>query len=400
MIRWETIKVALDALQANKLKAFLTALGVMIGSACIVLVVTIALTGKRYVIEQIEAVGSNLVYAQYVREGQSLAAAASDEINLGDLEAVRALPLATEVAGTREAPITVVVGGIELPAGLVGVTEGFQNIRRLIVLRGRFLDRDDMEARSKVGVITRELADRLFPNGEDPVGKPMRVGEFQFTVVGVFTERAATFGQSEIKRETVLIPYPVIRYFVEQEYVRTLYAQAAQPEGVEALTRQVEDVLRSRHRAGAIYRVQNLQGVLQAASNISQALTIVLLAVALIALTISGIGIMNIMLVTVTQRTREIGIRKAIGAPRREILLQVLLEAFLISSAGAIAGIAIAVSLPILIQPFVPGNLRIPISWVSVAVAFVVTCFAGVLFGYLPASRAAQMQPTESLRYE
>ncbi len=399
MIRTETIRVALDGLRANKLKAFLTSLGVMIGSACIVLVVTIALTGKRYVIEQIEAVGSNLVYAQYVREGQSIAAAASDEITLADLDAVRQLPAAVEVAGTRETPITVVVGGLERPVSLVGVTEGFQNIRRLVVLRGRFLDRDDAESRSKVGVITEELAQLVFPNA-DPIGQPIRVGEFQFTVVGVFKERAATFGQSEIKRETVLIPYPIIRYFVEQEFIRVLYAQAARPEDVPALSRQVEDVLRSRHRPGAVYRVQNLQGVLQAASNISLALTVVLLAVALIALVVGGIGIMNIMLVTVAQRTREIGIRKAIGARRSEILWQFLLEAFLISGAGAIIGIAIAVSIPILVQPFLPGNLRVPISWISVVVAFAVTCFAGVLFGYLPASRAAQLPPVESLRYE
>ena len=399
MIRAETFRVALDALKANKLKAFLTSLGVMIGSACIVLVVTVALTGKRYVIEQIEAVGSNLVYAQYVREGQSLAAAASDELSLEDIAAVRRMPGVVEAAGTREWPITVVANGLEHPAGLVGITDGFQSIRRLIVLRGRFLDNDDAEARSKVGVITEELAGLLFPH-EDPVGKPMRVGDFQFTIVGVFKERAATFGQSEIKRETVLVPMTVMRYFVEHDYVRTLYAQAARPEDVPGLSRQVEEMLQSRHRPGAKYRVQNLQGVLQAAANISLALTVVLLAVALIALVISGIGIMNIMLVTVSQRTREIGIRKAIGARRSEILMQFLLEALLISSGGAIAGIAIAVSIPILVQPFLPGGLRVPISWVSVVVAFVVTCFAGVLFGYLPASRAAQLQPTESLRYE
>lgn len=399
MIRVETIRVALDALRANKLKAFLTSLGVMIGSASIVLVVTVALTSKTYVIAQIEAVGSNLVHAIYVREGQSLAASASDEITLADMEAVRQLPLAVDVAATRDTPIAVVVSGVERPINLVGISEGFQRIRRLVVVRGRFLDEDDAATNSKVGVITQELADLLFPK-EDPVGKPIRVGEFQFTVVGVFKERAATFGQSEIKRESVLIPYPVIRYFVEVEFIRNLYAQAARAEDVATLTRQVEDVLQSRHRPGAVYRVQNLQGVLQAASNISQALTVVLLVVALISLVISGIGIMNIMLVTVTQRTREIGIRKAIGAQRREILMQFLLEAFLISSAGAVAGIAIAISIPILIQPFLPGNLRVPISWISVVVAFVVTCFAGVLFGYLPASRAAALQPTESLRYE
>jgi putative ABC transport system permease protein len=146
--------------------------------------------------------------------------------------------------------------------------------------------------------------------------------------------------------------------------------------------------------------VQNLSGILDAARRISQGLTLVLLIIAFIALLISGIGIMNIMLVTVTERTREIGIRKAIGAPRREILYQFLIESFLISGAGAIVGILIGVSIPVVIQPLLPGNLRVPISGVSVVVAFLVSCSTGIFFGYLPANKAAKLQPTESLRYE
>jgi putative ABC transport system permease protein len=158
--------------------------------------------------------------------------------------------------------------------------------------------------------------------------------------------------------------------------------------------------LRSRHPAEAEYDVQTLAAILSAAHNISLALTIVLLVIAFIALLISGIGIMNIMLVTVQERTREIGIRKAIGAARREILYQFLIEAFLISGGGAVIGILIGLLIPALTQLWLPGNLRVPVSGLSVLVAFAVSCSTGLFFGYLPANRAARLQPVESLRYE
>jgi len=169
---------------------------------------------------------------------------------------------------------------------------------------------------------------------------------------------------------------------------------------VVSVTRQVESILRSRHPAGAVYDVHDLGAILDAAKSVSRALTIVLVLVAFIALLISGVGIMNIMLVTVTERTREIGIRRAIGAPRSEILYQFLVEAIMISGTGAVAGILIGVSIPVLLQPLLPGNVRVPVSWLSVVVAFLVSCLTGVFFGYLPANRAAKLQPTESLRYE
>jgi len=407
-------------------------LGVVIGSACIVLVVTVALTGKKYIIAQIEGVGSNIVYAQVVRAGPGQAAPLADEVTLADLDAVRkaapladevtladleavrkAAPLAVAVAGTRETPMTVVVEGIERPINLVGVTEEFQSIRNLQILNGRFLDADDMISRSKVCLLTQQLAERIFPY-ENPVGHAVRVGELRFTVIGVFRERVSTFGQSEIKRESVVIPFPLLKYYTGEEFVRVLYAQAGQPEDVPALTRQVAEVLRSRHRTGALYQVENLSSILEAAGKISFALTIILLLVAFIALIISGIGIMNIQLVTVTQRTREIGIRKAIGARKREILYQFLIEAFVISGVGAVAGIVIAVSIPALLRWGIslaqiildvklgldPATLSFPVSWISVVVAFFVSCMTGVIFGYLPANRAAKLQPTESLRYE
>jgi putative ABC transport system permease protein len=402
MLQAETWKLAWDALRTNKMRAILTMLGVVIGSACIVLVVTVALAGKQYIIGQIEGVGANLIYEETIGSGARVVA---DEISMSDLEAVRrGIPQVAGVAGTHDLQMTVVVNGQEHPINLVGVTEGFQEIRNLDVVRGRYFDTDDMRLRSKVCLLTRELGSLVFPV-DDPVGKDIRIGELHFTVIGVFQERVATFGQSEITRESVIIPFSLVRYYTGEEFFRTFYAQANGPENVPIVTSEVAEILRSRHRPEAKFLVQNLSGILETARHISTALTLVLILIALIALAISGIGIMNIMLVTVTERTREIGIRKAIGARRDAILYQFLMEALLISGTGALAGILIAVSIPTLINfliSFFPqvGNVNVPVSWISVLLALVVSCSTGLIFGYLPASRAARLQPTESLRYE
>ncbi len=398
-LRRETLMVALDALRANKLRALLTALGVVIGSACIVLVVTVALTGRKFVIGQIEGVGSNLVWAQYVETPQQ-ARALSYELTPDDLEAIeKGVPQVAEVAGTRDTPESVVQDGIERGVTLIGVTEGFQAIRRLVILRGRYFDPQDMEARSKVCLITKELADRIY-RYENPIGKIIRVGEFTFTIIGVFRERVTTFGISEIHKESVIIPYTLMQDYTGQDYFRAIYAQAKTPDDVATVTRQVSWILKSRHPATAVYDVQNLTAILDTVRKISLALSVVLVVIAFIALLISGIGIMNIMLVTVTERTREIGIRKAVGAARHEILYQFLIEALIISGAGAIIGIVIGVGIPVIIQFFLPGNLRVPVSGLSVVVAFLVSCGTGVFFAYLPASEAAKLQPVDSLRYE
>jgi putative ABC transport system permease protein len=395
----ETLSVAIDALRGNKMRAILTSLGVIIGSASIVLVVTVALTGRKFVLGQIEATGSNLVWVELVRagaEGQPL----SYELTIEDMNAVKAsIPGVQEVAGNRELPMTIVVEGVERPVTLIGVTEGFQAIRRLVIIRGRYFDSADMETRSKVCLITKELSDRVFGQ-ENPIGGTVRMGELTFTVIGVFRERVATFGLSDIQRETVIIPFPLMKYYTGVDVLRALSAQAAHPDDVPGVQRQMAQLLRSRHPVEAEYDVQTLAAILIAAKKISLALTIVLLVVAFIALLISGIGIMNIMLVTVTERTREIGIRKAIGAAHREILYQFLIEAFLISGGGAVIGILIGLAIPVLVQPWLPGNLRVPISPLSVLIAFGVSCSTGLFFGYLPANNAARLQPIESLRYE
>jgi putative ABC transport system permease protein len=395
----ETFSVAIEALRSNKVRAALTSLGVIIGSASIVLVVTVALTSKRFVLQQIEATGSNLVWAEMVKT-PGKAQPLSHELTLDDLETVRAsIPQVTQVAGTIGMQMSVVAKGVERSVTLLGVTQGYQEIRRLIVIRGRYFDSTDMERRDKVCLITKQLAARLFGQ-ENPLGRTVRMGELTFSVIGVFVERAETFGLSDIQEETVVIPFSLMKYYTGVDIVRVLDAQAARAEDVPSVQRQVSQILKSRHPAEAEYNVQTLTIILDAARRISLALTIVLIVIAFIALLISGIGIMNIMLVTVKERTREIGIRKAIGAARREIMYQFLIEAFLISGGGAVIGILIGLAVPVTAQFFLPSNLRVPISPMSVILAFVVSCSTGLFFGYLPADQAARLQPIESLRYE
>jgi ABC-type antimicrobial peptide transport system, permease component len=395
----ETFSVAIEALRSNKVRAALTSLGVIIGSASIVLVVTVALTSKRFVLQQIEATGSNLVWAEMVKT-PGKAQPLSHELTLDDLETVHAsIPQVTQVAGTIGMQMSVVAKGMERSVTLLGVTQGYQEIRRLIVIRGRYFDSTDMERRDKVCLITKQLAARLFGQ-ENPLGRTVRMGELTFSVIGVFVERAETFGLSDIQEETVVIPFSLMKYYTGVDVIRVLDAQAARAEDVASVQKQVTQILKSRHPADAEYNVQTLTIILDAARRISLALTIVLIVIAFIALLISGIGIMNIMLVTVKERTREIGIRKAIGAARREIMYQFLIEAFLISGGGAVIGILIGLAVPVTAQFFLPSNLRVPISPMSVILAFVVSCSTGLFFGYLPADQAARLQPIESLRYE
>ncbi|MHB8501316.1 MAG: ABC transporter permease [Candidatus Acidiferrales bacterium] len=394
----ETLSVSIDALRANKLRAALTSLGVIIGSASIVLVVTVALTSRKFVISQIEAVGSNLVWAELIRTSEK-AQPLSYEMTLDDMQAAQdTIPGVAQVAGTSDMQMSVVAQGVVRPVTLIGVTLGYREIRRLIVLRGRFFDHLDMESRSKTCVITPQLAKRLF-GLDSPVGRDLHVGELIFTIIGVFKERVETFGLSDIQTETVLIPFGLIKYYAGANTLRVLDVQATTPEDVPRVQRQLTELLRNRHPS-AEYNVQTLTAILKAARDISLALTIVLIVIAFIALLISGVGIMNIMLVTVTERTREIGIRKAIGAARKEIMYQFLTEAFLISGGGAVLGILIGLLIPAIVQMFLPGNLRVPVSPMSVVLAFVVSCSTGLFFGYLPANQAAKLQPIESLRYE
>ncbi|MBV8513679.1 MAG: ABC transporter permease, partial [Acidobacteria bacterium] len=240
----ETLAVSIDALRANKLRAILTSLGVIIGSASIVLVVTVALTSQKYVIGQIEAIGSNMVYVELVN-ASSQTTPLSYELTLDDMEAIKAqIPGVTEVAGTRELPMSVVAQGRERPVNLIGVTFGYQAIRRLVIMRGRYFDSSDMEQRSKVCLITKQVADRVF-GLDNPIGGSIRLGELSFTIIGVFRERVSTFGLSEIKDESVIIPLTLMKYYTGTEVLRELYAQAERSNQMDSVVKQVTQILHS-----------------------------------------------------------------------------------------------------------------------------------------------------------
>jgi putative ABC transport system permease protein len=373
-----------------------------IGTASVILVVTISLTSKNYILEQIEGVGSNMIFASYaVGTQQSSAEVNADFIKDSDVQAVRdqlgdRIVAATGIESNYD---TMFLNGKQERLLIIGSDEYYKPVRNLIVPAGRFLDSTDLALRQHVALLTTKLAARLYGSQTAAIGQTIKLHGLQFIVIGTFKEKVESFGQSELNAETVLIPATVLHYFVPVERIDPLYVQARQPQQVEAVSEQVKEILESRHRAGASYKVENLTGILNAARSIAEVLSLVLVLVSAIALIISGVGIMNIMLVTVTERTREIGIRMAVGASRHEILLQFLTEAVLISLTGGAFGIAAGVALPLSIQYFV-DNVRIPISVWSIATAFAVSSLVGLIFGMLPASRASRLNPTEALRYE
>jgi putative ABC transport system permease protein len=397
----EALSFSLQALRQNPVRSFLTGLGMVIGTASVILVVTISLTSQNYILEQIEGVGSNMIFASYEVGTQSSAAEVNaDFIKISDVQAIRQdladrIVAATGIESNYDATF---INGKEERILVIGSDEYYKPVRNLVVLSGRFLDASDVDLRQKVTLMTEKLAKRLYGSVSAAPGQNIKLHGLQFTVIGTFKEKVESFGQSELNAETLLIPITVQQYFTRVERIDPLYVQVRSPQQVEAVTTQVKEILVSRHRAGTSYKVDNLTGILNAAKSISEILTLVLILVSAIALVISGIGIMNIMLVTVTERTREIGVRMAVGASRREIMLQFLTEAVLISLAGGTVGIVAGVALPLSVQYFV--DLQIPISMWSIGIAFTVSSLVGLIFGILPASRASRLNPTEALRYE
>ncbi len=396
----ESLRFAYETFVSNKVRFLLTALGMVIGTASLVLVVTIGLTGKQYILDQIQGIGANLIYANYSGAGQRITAVALDELTVDDLAAVRQqVPSVVAASPFVTLNDRISVGnGKEQDILILGVFPEYLQVRNLVMLAGRFFDNEDYQGRNKVGVITEKLAVKLFRNSESAVGQVIKLNGLPFTVIGVFKERVETFGQSEVEDNTMAIPYSVSRFFLPSNAVRQIYFSVASPDEVPTATAQIKHVLQSRHRPESVYNVENLTQLVSLAEKTANILTTVLLLIATVVLLVSGIGIMNIMLATVSARTREIGIRKAVGATTREILCQFLSEAVLISLIGGIFGIVIGLAIPFSVR-FLTAY-RIPISGLSAIIAIVVCSLVGILFGTLPAIRASQLDPVESLRYE
>lgn len=396
----EILTFAYDTFCSNKVRFLLTALGMVIGTASLILVVTIGLTGKQYVLNQIQSIGANLIYVEYEGGQQRISNVAPDPLTLDDLKAAQA-----EVPGIVSASPVVnmsdripVGGGKERDIQILGVYPEYLTVRNLVVTSGRFFDAQDSQAHNKVGVITEKMAKALYGSDDDAVGKVIKLNGLPFVVIGTFRERVNTFGQSEVTDNTMVIPYTVSRYFTDNLSVKQIYFSLADSSMVPEATEQIRRVIQSRHRAESVYNVTNLTELVAVAERAANALTIMLLLVAAVVLLVSGIGIMNIMLATVSARIREIGIRKALGATNREIRFQFLSEAVLISFGGGLIGVMIGLAIPYSVRFLT--EYRLPVSGLSAIVAIVVSSLVGILFGTVPATRAAKLDPVESLRYE
>ena len=400
LVSGEILSFAYDTFCSNKVRFLLTALGMVIGTASLILVVTIGLTGKQYVLNQIQSIGANLIYVEYEGGQQRISNAAPDPITIDDLKAAQTL-----VPGIVSASPVVnmsdripVGGGKERDIQILGVYPEYLTVRNLEVTSGRFFDAQDSQAHNKVGVITEKLAKVLYGSNDEAVGKVIKLTGLPFVVIGTFRERVNTFGETEVTDNTMLIPYTVSRYFTDSLTVKQIYFSLADSSMVPEATEQIRRVIQSRHRAESVYNVNNLTELIAVAERAANALTLMLLLVAAVVLLVSGIGIMNIMLATVSARIREIGIRKALGATNREIRFQFLSEAVLISVGGGLIGVIIGLAVPYSVRFLT--EYRLPVSGMSAIVALVVSSLVGILFGTVPAARAAKLDPVESLRYE
>jgi putative ABC transport system permease protein len=396
----EIIAFSYDTFCSNKVRFILTALGMVIGTASLILVVTIGMTGRQFVLNQIQAIGTNEIWAEYLGGAPHISNSNPDPLTIDDLHAVQQV-----VPGiVASSPVTtlsdrVPVGnGKEKDVSILGVNPEYLRVRNLVIPSGRFFDQEDSQAHNKVGVITEKMAIDVYGSAQAAIGKVIKLTGLPFTIIGTFKERVETFGQSEIVDNTLLIPYSVSRYFMETSNVKLLYFSMEDPSMVPPATAQIKRVLQSRHRSESVYNVSNLTALLVMTDRIFTGLTWMLLGIAMVVLLVSGIGIMNIMLATVNSRIREIGIRKAVGATNREIRFQFLAEAILISLIGGLVGIVVGLAIPYSIRFLT--EYRVPISGLSAIIAILVSSLVGVIFGTVPAARAAHLDPVESLRYE
>jgi putative ABC transport system permease protein len=289
-------------------------------------------------------------------------------------------------------------GGVVKDTLVMGVSPQYRNVRNLMLLSGRFLDEEDEGAHIKCAVVTVPFARQMFGSADEAIGRDFEIKSIPFMIVGTFKESVDTFGQSEITDNTILIPYSVARYFTGTDAVKTLYFSIRSMEEVPDATKEIWRVISARHKPNSVYKAQNLKELLTTAAKIANYLTVMLVLVATVTLAVGGVGIMNIMLATVRARIREIGIRKALGATYREIKLQFLAEAVIISLAGGVVGSLVGLALPISVRIFT--DYVLPVDPWSVVIALGAALLVGVIFGTVPATRAAQMDPVESLKYE
>src|SRR6202453_1832115 len=398
----ETLKLAIDSFRASKTRFALTALGMVIGTASVILVITIGLTGQQFVQEELGKIETNAVELEYKGGGATAAERVlyNDNLTRDDEGAVRA-----QLPGILYSSPVIQMhdrisfgGGVTKDTLVLGVSPQYLHIRNLLVPFGRFFDDEDDSAHIKSAVLSEIFAKDRFGSDDAAVGQTFEISRIPFTIIGVFKEAVPDLGNSEIEDQTVLIPDSVARYFTGSENVQQIYFSMRSMDEVNDAATEIERIIHNRHRADSVYHAQTLKEYLAIAANITEALTLLLVAVACVTLAVGGVGIMNIMLAGVRARVREIGIRKALGATRREIKLQFLTEAVIISLTGGVAGSIVGLAIPITARLI--SSFAIPITPWSVVIALASAVFVGVVFGTMPATRAAQLDPVEALKYE
>ncbi len=401
----QILKVAYRALGKNKMRSGLTMLGIIIGVAAVIAMVGIGQGAKQMVNDQISSLGENLLnvfpgsqQAGGVRFGAGTRTNLTDD----DANAIKAnCPAVQWVSPVVRAGAQVVAGNQNWATSVQGYSPDFPYIRSWPIAEGAFFTDQDVRGATKVCVLGRTVVDNLFP-GEDPVGQIIRVNKLPFRVIGVLAPKGQNaFGQDQ--DDIVIAPYTtVLRKLSRMDHINYIMASAVSKDKMDAATQQITQLLRQRHKImpgqDDDFTIRSQLEIAQAVNSTSTVMSILLGAIASVSLIVGGIGIMNIMLVSVTERTREIGIRMAVGARGRDIMMQFLAESIVLSVIGGVVGILLG----IISSKLITAVLHWPIltSAVAVALAFFFSGFVGVFFGFYPARKAAYLDPIEALRYE
>jgi len=400
---WETIKVAFSSLRANKLRAVLTMLGIIIGVGAVITVVAMGEGAQRAVQEQIEALGSNqLTISSGYRWHRGVGASGGTFIGMDDYEALEAeATLLSAVVPESEADLQVELRNANVSAEITGTVPEFLSVRNLKLAYGRFLEGSDMIARRTVAVIGADLPSRLSTTPEQLIGQTIRIRAIPFEVVGVL-ESYGESGRYTLD-DHVIIPLPTARYRISgSDRLNSITVVSASPDQLHAAMVEVERIIRREHhlRPGDDndFFIRNRTDLMETFQETTRTFSILLAGIALVSLLVGGIGIMNIMLVSVTERTREIGVRKALGATRRNILFQFLVEALTMCMAGGVLGLVTGTVAASLLSRFANWNTAVAPEAIVLAIGFAAA--VGLFFGIYPARRAAALDPIVALRYE
>jgi putative ABC transport system permease protein len=397
-----TIKVALRALRRNKMRSILTALGIIIGVGAVIAMVSIGNGAKAQVEAQVASLGENVITvfpgsftAGGMRGGWgSMSTLTIDDADAIKRETVNVLGVSPEMRDRAQ----VLANGLNWNTQIMGESPDYSSIRSWPIASGAMFTDQDVRSVAKVAVIGKTVADQLFTDGEE-LGQTIRIRNIPFKIVGVLAAKGFNlFGQDQ--DDTVVIPYTShMKRIARRPNINSILVQAASAKTIENVQQDITDLLLQRRKGREQdFTVRNQVELAQAATATSETMTVLLGAIAGVSLIVGGIGIMNIMLVSVTERTREIGIRLAVGAHGRDVLLQFLIEAVILSSLGGLIGILIGVGASELVS--LKTGWPILVSTTSVVVAVAFSAVVGVFFGFYPARKAAQLDPIEALRYE